>query len=132
MASALRIVSFLPSATEMVCMLGLEDSLVGVTHECDYPPSVKHKPVVFTCVTDPVAAGAGKSFTGHLPFVVGVGSFPPVARTLEIMQKLVPSIRAVGVIYNPAEANSVKEISVAREVYQKRGIRLEEVGLIYY
>ena len=41
-----RIVSFLPSATEMVCALGLEDDLVGVTHECDYPESIKSKPVV--------------------------------------------------------------------------------------
>jgi len=41
-----RIVSLLPSATEIVCALGLEDSLVGVTHECDYPPSVVGKPVL--------------------------------------------------------------------------------------
>jgi iron complex transport system substrate-binding protein len=39
-----RIVSLLPSATEIVCALGLEDALVGVTHECDYPPSVVGKP----------------------------------------------------------------------------------------
>jgi iron complex transport system substrate-binding protein len=41
-----RIVSFLPSATEMVCALGMEDDLVGITHECDYPESVRSKPVV--------------------------------------------------------------------------------------
>ena len=41
-----RIVSFLPSATEMVYALGLEDQLFGVTHECDYPPAARHKPVV--------------------------------------------------------------------------------------
>jgi len=41
-----RIVSLLPSATEIVCALGLEDSLVGVTHECDYPPSVVGRPVL--------------------------------------------------------------------------------------
>jgi iron complex transport system substrate-binding protein len=41
-----RIVSFLPSATEMAYALGLGDSLVGITHECDYPPEVKSKPVV--------------------------------------------------------------------------------------
>ncbi len=41
-----RIVSFLPSATEMACALGLADSIVGITHECDYPPEVKSKPVV--------------------------------------------------------------------------------------
>ncbi len=39
-----RIVSLLPSATEIVCALGLTDALVGVTHECDYPPSVVGKP----------------------------------------------------------------------------------------
>ena len=41
-----RIVSFLPSATEMACALGLDSQLVGITHECDYPPSVREKPVV--------------------------------------------------------------------------------------
>ena len=41
-----RIVSFLPSATEMACALGLADSIVGITHECDYPPEIKNKPVV--------------------------------------------------------------------------------------
>ncbi|HVF57361.1 MAG TPA: cobalamin-binding protein [Pyrinomonadaceae bacterium] len=39
-----RIVSLLPSATEIVCALGLGDALVGVTHECDYPSSVADKP----------------------------------------------------------------------------------------
>src|SRR6266851_4434296 len=41
-----RIVSFLPSATEMICALGLVDRLAGVTHECDYPPEVSNKPIV--------------------------------------------------------------------------------------
>lgn len=40
-----RIVSLLPSSTEIVCALGFEGQLVGRSHECDYPPSVKHLPV---------------------------------------------------------------------------------------
>ena len=90
---------------------------------------VKHKPVVFTCVTDPIAAGAGKTQTDHLPFVTGVGSFPPVERVLDMMEKLVPGLHAVGTMYNPAEANSAKELTVAREVFRKRGVRLEEVAI---
>ena len=42
----MRIVSFLPSATEIAYALGLGDDLVGITHECDYPPAVKGKPIV--------------------------------------------------------------------------------------
>jgi len=46
MVNTSRIVSFLPSATEMVCALGLGDRLLGVTHECDYPPEIAGKTVV--------------------------------------------------------------------------------------
>ncbi|HVH53471.1 MAG TPA: cobalamin-binding protein, partial [Actinomycetota bacterium] len=42
----MRIVSLLPSATEIVYALGLGDDLVGVTYECDYPPEATSKPVV--------------------------------------------------------------------------------------
>src|SRR2546427_9004462 len=42
----MRIVSLLPSATEIICTLGLEQSLVGVTHECDFPASVQQLPKV--------------------------------------------------------------------------------------
>ncbi len=44
MPAAMRIVSLLPSATEMVYALGLAENLVGVTHECDYPPGARGKP----------------------------------------------------------------------------------------
>lgn len=42
----LRLVSLLPSATEIVCALGLQDTLVGVSHECDYPAGVADLPSV--------------------------------------------------------------------------------------
>ena len=42
----MRIVSLLPSATEIVYALGLDDSLCGVTDECDWPPAARAKPVV--------------------------------------------------------------------------------------
>jgi iron complex transport system substrate-binding protein len=42
----MRIVSLLPSATEIICQLGLERELVGVTHECDYPSTVRALPKV--------------------------------------------------------------------------------------
>jgi iron complex transport system substrate-binding protein len=44
--TAHRIVSLLPSATEIVCALGYEDQLVGRSHECDYPASVGRLPAL--------------------------------------------------------------------------------------
>jgi iron complex transport system substrate-binding protein len=49
-AGTRRIISFLPSATEMVYALELGNQLVGVTHECDYPPEAQTKPVVVRSV----------------------------------------------------------------------------------
>jgi iron complex transport system substrate-binding protein len=44
-----RIVSLLPAATEMVGALGLMDDLVGVSHECDFPPEARTRPQVTQC-----------------------------------------------------------------------------------
>lgn len=45
MATKKRVVSLLAASTEIVCALGLEDLLVGISHECDYPESITHLPV---------------------------------------------------------------------------------------
>src|ERR1051325_4190573 len=42
--NTLRIISLIAGATEIVCALGFEGQLVGRSHECDYPPSVKQLP----------------------------------------------------------------------------------------
>lgn len=88
---------------------------------------VKHKPVVFTYCSDPIAAGVGQSFTDHLPNVTGIGSFPPVQALLDAIRQTMPGIQSVGVIYNNSEANSVKVIEVARDLFAKAGVALEEV-----
>lgn len=54
----MRICSLLPSATEILYALGLGDSVVGVTHECDYPPDAAKKPPLIRPRVDPQASPA--------------------------------------------------------------------------
>ncbi|MEM3086845.1 MAG: cobalamin-binding protein [Halobacteria archaeon] len=63
----MRIVSLLPSATEMVFLLGLGDRLVGRSAECDFPAEVRRKPVVSRpVVADGPSAEINKAVSGHL------------------------------------------------------------------
>jgi iron complex transport system substrate-binding protein len=55
----MRIASLLPSATEIVCALGLGDELVGITHECDWPPEIAGTPVLTSSVHDLTATPSG-------------------------------------------------------------------------
>ena len=56
----MNICSFLPSATEIVYELGLQDQLYGVTHECDYPREAINKPWVVRSVFDGTEPTSGE------------------------------------------------------------------------
>lgn len=53
-----RIASLLPSATEIVCALGLADRVVGVSHECDFPAEICGRPVLTAPKIDPDGSSA--------------------------------------------------------------------------
>ncbi|PYM15938.1 MAG: hypothetical protein DMD81_13775 [Candidatus Rokuibacteriota bacterium] len=55
---SLRVASLLPSATEIVCAVGAETDLVGISHECDFPESVRHLPALTRARLRPVT-GSG-------------------------------------------------------------------------
>ena len=54
----MRIASLLPSATEILCALGLADQIVGVSHECDFPPEIVGRPVLTEPKLDPRGSSA--------------------------------------------------------------------------
>ncbi len=54
----MRIASLVPSATEMLFALGLGDQVVGVTHECDYPPAARSLPHLTATVLEPDLSAA--------------------------------------------------------------------------
>jgi iron complex transport system substrate-binding protein len=56
----MHICSFLPSATEIVYALGLQDQLYGVTFECDYPPQARAKPMVVRSIFGETSLSSGE------------------------------------------------------------------------
>lgn len=86
---------------------------------------VRSKPVVFNCVYAPLAAGAGKTLSDHLPNVTGVGSFPPVAEIPQLVKALLPQAKVVGTLYNSSEANSSKAVELGRADFRRLGMELK-------
>jgi len=86
--------------------------------------AVRKHPVVFTMSYTPLEAGAGKSYTDHLPGITGVGSFPPVEKTIDFITGLLPDVRRIGTVYNSSEVNSTKVVARAREYTKTKGIEL--------
>ncbi|MEI6575211.1 MAG: ABC transporter substrate-binding protein [Bacteroidota bacterium] len=91
---------------------------------------VKKHPMVFTMTYTPLEAGAGKSYTDHLPNITGVGSFPPVQKTFDFILEILPNTKRIGTVYNSSEANSRKVIQVARDYLKTKGIELIETTMI--
>jgi putative ABC transport system substrate-binding protein len=87
---------------------------------------VKH---IFGVVADPLAARVGINPTNpydHPKWMVGIGSFMPVGEVLEMARRLNPRLRAVGLPWNPAEANSQSYTHAAREAAGRLGLELLE------
>ncbi len=86
---------------------------------------------VFALVSDPYAVGVGVSAQNHMvhpPYMTGVGSLAPVEATFQLARQLRPSLKRVGLVWDPSEANSVVTTRLARAVSAKMGITLIEAN----
>ncbi|MDD2235755.1 MAG: ABC transporter substrate-binding protein [Kiritimatiellae bacterium] len=83
--------------------------------------------IVFGVVSAPIEAGAGRDFTNHLPNVTGALQKLPTEELFDRTRALFPTVKRIGVLYNPAEANSVKEVNDLKHIFSTRGFELEEV-----
>lgn len=92
--------------------------------------SVRKHPVAFTFCSDPIAAGAGKNYKEHSKGISGIGSFPPVEKTIQFILETVPGVKKIGTIYNNAEANSRSVVSIMRKVAIEKHFELIEIPVI--
>jgi putative ABC transport system substrate-binding protein len=85
-------------------------------------------PVIFSAVTDPVAARLVKSWEPAGGNVTGVSDASPLEKHLELIQRVRPQAKKVGVIYNPGEANSVAIVQALKKATAAAGLTLVEAA----
>jgi len=88
-------------------------------------------PHVFGLVTDPYGAGIGIEATNHSihpPYLTGYGSLQPVEALFRTARQMRPELKSVGLVWNPAEANSLAQTRIARKVCADMGITLVEAN----
>nr|WP_245615475.1 ABC transporter substrate-binding protein [Afifella pfennigii] len=92
--------------------------------------AVKHAmeetPIVFAAVTDPVGAGLVDNREAPGGMVTGTSDQQPYEPTLDMIKALVPETTRLGIIFNPGEANAVKQIEDLRKAVEPYGWELVE------
>ncbi|WP_321918561.1 ABC transporter substrate-binding protein [Burkholderia cepacia] len=90
--------------------------------------STKSVPVVYSGVTDPVAAQLVKGWGPSGTNVTGVSDKLPLDRQVALIKRVVPNAKTVGMVYNPGEANSVVVVKELKEILAKQGMTLKEAA----
>ena len=91
--------------------------------------STKDIPIIFTAVTDPVKAEIAKDWKSSGTNVTGTSDKVPVDKQIELLKKLIPNSKTVGVIYNTSETNSVIQVDELKAAAEKQGLAVKEVGV---
>ncbi|KVV23175.1 ABC transporter substrate-binding protein [Burkholderia cepacia] len=90
--------------------------------------STKSVPVVYSGVTDPVAAQLVKGWGPSGTNVTGVSDKLPLDRQVALIKRVVPNAKTVGMVYNPGEANSVVVVKEVKDILAKQGMTLKEAA----
>lgn len=90
--------------------------------------ATKTVPVVYSGVTDPVAAQLVKTWAPSGTNVTGVSDKLPLDKQVALIKRVVPNAKNVGMVYNPGEANSVVVVKALKELLAQQGMTLKEAA----
>jgi len=90
--------------------------------------ATKDIPIVFTAVTDPLAAQLVPSLAKPGGNVTGISDMSPMADHVALIKEITPNVKTLGVLFNPGEANSVSLVNRLKEVAAPAGIAIVEAA----
>ncbi|QIL79878.1 ABC transporter substrate-binding protein [Diaphorobacter sp. HDW4A] len=90
--------------------------------------ATKDVPVVFSAVTDPVAAKLVKNWDASKTNVTGVSDLLKLEPQIDLIKKVVPNAKKVGMVFNPGEANSAVVVKELKLLLPKHGMTLVEAA----
>ncbi|MFL0246548.1 ABC transporter substrate-binding protein [Candidatus Clostridium stratigraminis] len=91
--------------------------------------ATKDIPIVITAVTDPVKAGLAKSLEKSDTNVTGTSDNVPIEKQLELLKKLIPKSKRVGVIYNTSESNSEVQLEGLKKAAPNFDLQVVTAGV---
>lgn len=91
--------------------------------------ATKDIPILITAVTDPVNAGLVKSMDKPETNVTGTSDAAPIDKQMELLKKLVPNVKKVGIIYNTSEANSQVQVDQVKKMAPQYGLEIVTAGV---
>jgi putative tryptophan/tyrosine transport system substrate-binding protein len=84
-------------------------------------------PIIFSAVTDPVGAKLVVNLDKPSGNVTGVSALTPIGQHLDLIAKITPNAKRIGVIYNAGEANSITLVKLLKQEAPDRKMTIEEV-----
>jgi putative ABC transport system substrate-binding protein len=90
--------------------------------------TTKSIPIVYSGVADPIAAQLVKDWKPSGTNVTGLSHMLDLNRQIEIMKQVVPTVKKVGIVYNPGEVNSAVVVKQLKGLLEKQGIALLDVA----
>ncbi len=86
-------------------------------------------PVLFTAVTDPVSAKLVKTMESPEGIATGTSDMSPISKQVELLQKVMPNVKKVGIMYTTNERNSEVQVEEAQKEFAKAGIDVLTKGI---
>ena len=116
--------SFVSDNMDLICAIATPSAQSAYNAAMD-----KDIPVVYTAVTDPVAAELADKDGNPVGNVTGTSDTLPVEEQLKMIRELMPDAKTIGILYTTSEANSVSAIATYESLVDKYGFTLETKGI---